>query len=268
MMKNKLIPKSKRSNAFPHFQDNYNLLKPQKFFSRNFCSDQESKRFLTCKKAQGHVEMMLSFILFISAILFIFAFMNPFSKSVDKSNELEQTQRAIMQQISDKAGRLSAVSYDPTECYDFINSEYPGNYVEFAGSTPKKYTIYFSDKFNSQNAPHKVGNPLSSCLNPLVENTDYKLGVFSNETIILYDSLKDFAADCSSYAGYQQKRRDLGISMDFVLNITDMNREPLADLNFAKRISGGVDVKSKEFPIKIIKSDGTVIDAIFNIRVW
>ena len=253
-----------------------NLLKPQKFFSRNFCSDQESKRFLTCKKAirvsnqliinkiipnskraQGHVEMMLSFILFISAVLFIFGFMNPFSKSVDKSNELEQVQRVIMQQISDKAGRLSAVSYDASGCYDFVNNEYPENYVEFADSAPNKYTIYFSNKFTGQNA-----------LNKILGCTNYKLGVFSNETIILYESLKDFAVSCSSDAGYQQKKRDLGISMDFVLNITNMNREPLADLNFAKRISAGVEVKSKEFPIKIIKSDGTIIDAIFNIRVW
>lgn len=214
------------------------------------------------KRAQGHIEMMLSFILFISAILFIFFYINPFSKSVDKSNELEQIQRIIMQSISEKAGRLSVVSYDASGCYDFDSAYYPGNYVEFAESSPtppRMYTIYFSDKFPDKIAAHKNNPP--GC-------TNFKLGVFSNETIILYDSLKDLAANCNTEIGYKDIKKNLGISMDFVFNNTDMNRVPLSELNFAKRIPAGVEVQAKELPIKLIKSDGTTVNAIFNIKVW
>ncbi len=236
---NKIIPNTKRANSHLYFK----------------CYKLTPKS----KRAQGHVEMMLSFILFIGAILFIFVYLNPFSKSVDSRNELEQVQRIIMQQISDNAGRLSVVSYDNSGCYKFDNSQYPANYVEFAESVSKKYTIYFSNKFTGQNAPHKI----DSC-----GDASYKLGVFSNETIILYDLLKNFAASCNSDLGYQQKKKDLGLSLDFALNITDMNRQPIGDLNFAKKVSAGVEVKSKEFPIKIVKEDGTIINAIFNVKVW
>ena len=252
---------NKRTNAHSHFMNNYNLQKCKR--ALRVSNQQIMKKLIpNSKRSQGHIEMMLSFILFITAILFIFFYINPFSKTADKSNELEQIQNKIMQSISEKAGRLSVVSYSGN-CYNFNELEYPSvNYVEFPESSSggiDKYTIYFSNKFPSKINTHK-DNPIGC--------TSYKLGVFSNETIILYDLLKDLATGCNTDAGYKDTKKNLGISLDFTLNITDMSRVPLADLNFAKRIPAGVEVQSEEFPIKIVNSNGATVDAIFNIKVW
>ncbi len=223
---------------------------------------------LNSKRSQGHVEMILSFVLFISAIIFIFFYINPFSKTIDNGNEIEQVQRIIMKNISVKAGRLTIASYvdpinNPDGCYDFAALEYPSvNYVEILETTPgtdKKYTIYFSDSFPTINPNHRI---------PSCSANNYKLGAYSKETIILYDLLENLATISNTDIGYKKIKEDLGINMDFIINSTDLNRNYISELSFRRRVPTGVKIDSKELPIRLIKNDGTMLDVIFNLRVW
>lgn len=209
------------------------------------------------KIGQGHVEVIISFVLFMGAILFIFFYINPFSITKENSNDIDQTQKIITQAISSEAGRLSITGNESNGCYEFSNSEYPGNYIEYPETTPKKYTIYFSDKFSSPNAPNKK----SGC-------TDYKLGVYSNDTIIIYDLLKNISTASANDADYKNLKKNLGINSDFNIECSDMNKNTISELSFYRRIPFTIQVKSKEFPIRIIKSDGTILQAMFGLKVW
>src|SRR3989344_8670075 len=95
------------------------------------------------RKSQGHVEVILSFALFIGAILFIFLFMNPALKNNDKKIDIEQISNRIIQDMSLKVGKLSIISN--SSCYDFVN-DYGISYVET--KIGDEFIIYFSDENN------------------------------------------------------------------------------------------------------------------------
>ncbi len=82
---------NKKDNAFLHFKNNKNkLLKPQKFSLRNFCSDQESRRFLTYKKAIS-IPFEWIFAMIIGAII-IFLAIYVATKGFDTGNKYVNTQ--------------------------------------------------------------------------------------------------------------------------------------------------------------------------------
>ncbi len=210
------------------------------------------------KSAQSHVEMMLSFLLFISAIVFIFFYINPFAKTADNTNELNQVQKIIIENASAKVGRLSIV-INSGGCYNFAPADYSNNnYIEIS-EPPKKYTIYFSEIFPSTHAPKKDEN---------CDPSRYRLGIFLNDTIMSYDRLKSIASACKNDAGYKDTLRNLGIIMDFSFSCKDENGNVIDEISFTRRIPSSVQVDSKEFPIRLIKDDGSIINVIFNLKVW
>lgn len=214
------------------------------------------------KRSQGHVEMILSFILFIGAILFIFFYINPFTKTTDNSDEINQIQNIIIRNITATVGRLSVLG-NSAGCYNFIDGDYPStNYVEVKGNTPNLYTIYFGD---ADVFPDIIKPNKGSC-------SDYSLGIFSNETIISYRKLKQLAYDGKDNIGaasrYQDLKKNLGINMDFVISVTDLDRNPIPELSFSKNIPRTVEVESREFPMVAVNESGNDNQIIFNLRVW
>jgi len=216
------------------------------------------------KKGQGHIEMMLSFVLFLAAVLFIFFYIKPFDNTTGHSDELNSVQNIIINYITSNVGRLSIVSSSPSGCYDFNPLNYTdssGKYVEVVENSPstkKLYTIYFGDPsiFPNIITPHK-----SAC-----SVSDYTLGVFSNQTIISYRKIQQFVQDLND--PMKQVKKDLGINADFSINTTDFNRNPIPALSFSKNIPGTVEVESKEFPIVAINDSGQSNELILNIKVW
>lgn len=225
-----------------------------------------------CKRSQGHIEMMLSFALFLGAILFIFFYINPFAKTVEHSNELNSVQNKIMNYITANVGRLSVISnYDlvlnPNYCYYFDALKYADAsavYVEDEGSilsNKKQYTIYFgdSDVFQPTPPPHKV----VGC-NPLY----YRLGVFSNQTIISSAKIKYIVQRAGVSLDYSDFKKSLGISGDFSINTTNLNRISIPELSFSRNIPGTVEVESREFPVVAINDSGQANQLIINIKAW
>jgi hypothetical protein len=217
------------------------------------------------KRGQGHVEMIISFILFVGAVLFIFFYINPFTQTVDKSGDMERVQSIIIKNISATVGRLSIIG---TGCYHFEESQYGTNYVEVLGDNilgKKQYTIYFGepDVFN-KSAPHRDTCPLN-----------YQLGVFSNETIISYERLLRLAIDIGNDAGntnpltdYKKVKQNLGINMNFLINCTDLNGNVIPDLSFSKNIPPTTEVESRQLPMVLINKNGQANQIILNLKAW
>jgi hypothetical protein len=133
------------------------------------------------------------------------------------------------------------------------------NYIEAPGDYPGMYIIYFGapDVF-SDNHPHKDGSCLSS---------SYKLGIFSNETIISYKKLQQLSYDLN--ANYKGEKTNLGISRDFSIDSFDLDTgNKISEISFDKNIPRSINIESIELPVVLINESGYSKNIIFNLKVW
>jgi len=204
------------------------------------------------KKAQSHVEVIISFIIFIGFLLFLFIFLNPFAKP-KPDYILEDTQRALIENISSRVGKLSIITGNEN-CYDFNEEDYEGHYIEVKEDVGEKdkYTIYFNDIFQN-NAPKKGCSPL-----------DYSLGSYSEEDMVVYEKIEELKTSYES--NYENLKNEFGLTNDFLFLVKDLDGEEKISVD--KKIPLGVNVKVKEIPIAVINNRGEVQNLILIIKTW
>jgi len=212
-----------------------------------------NKRLLNSKRSQSHVEIILSFVIFIGFLLFVFIFMNPFAKAKDTSYIMDNIQKTVIGNITEKIGKLSIILNKTGDCYDFNETNYKSNYYEVQEDN-MKYMIYFSNIFTI-NAPNKN----SSC-NP----NNYTLGVYSEEEMVVYEKIINLKNNYNS--DYNSLKSSLGITNDFSFNVENMMGEEL--ISVSRNIPTGIDVEAREIPIRTINSNGQIQELILNIKAW
>lgn len=203
------------------------------------------------KKAQGHVEVMLSFVIFIGFLIFTFVFLNPFARTKEPSYIMDNAQKAIIGYISDDVGKLSIIT-NGTSCYQFAAEDYNTNYKE-VDERNGKYIIYFNKIFDNSSTK-KDGCPLN-----------YTLGVYSKEKMIIYNKILTLK---NNYSDYDNLKISLGITDDFLFTVRDLVGNPITELSVSRNIPQGIDVESRDIPIRVINSAGQIQEFILNIRVW
>jgi len=208
-------------------------------------------------KAQGHVEIILSFIIFISFLLFLMVFMNPFAKSKQDINYFDNARDSIIKNITLKVNRISIIENETNGCYNItlqLKNKYGNNYREVAQCN-RRYHIYFSDFFvpGSPNENKKCGPK------------NYTLGAYSKEKIIAYEKIVEL--NQSYNANYKNLKKHLGISRDFLFKIKDMQGNELG-LSVDRQVSRTQNVNAKEIPIRVIDSNGEFYECILNIMIW
>lgn len=209
------------------------------------------------KNAQGHVEMIISFLLFVGVIILLFIFLNPISQPESDTLTIDNVKETLIKNMSSDIGKLSIITNETgiNECYNFNSVDYPEKYIEVA-EAPRKYTILFSDTFSSSNAPRKY---------QLCNSGGYILGSYSEEKIIVYDrviSIRD-----SYNSGYSLLKKSLGISNDFSFSFRNFNGSEISNLSVSKNFPSG-ERKSEDIPVRIINSSGNIQELILNIMAW
>jgi len=180
-------------------------------------------------KAQGHVEIMLSFVLFIGAIIFIFVFISPFK--ADKEILIEDNvQKIIMQNITKDIGMLSIViGINPNNCYKFVESDYNGNYIEKWDSVLRTYTIYFSEEFTTFNPNY---NP--ACGSEIPTPYEYTLASYSIEKVVFNKSIIELK---NAYENdYNKLKQQLGIDYDFSFNFKLLDQTIIESLSISRTV--------------------------------
>jgi hypothetical protein len=208
------------------------------------------------KKSQGHVEMILSFVLFISFLLFIFAFLNPFSKSKEPDYIMEDIQRSILDNISSEVGIFTVFPNTTFGCYNLstkITEDYGSNYRENVESG-LKYTLYFSDLIN----------PASMYKNAGCSELNYTLGVYIKEKLVSEDLVQEF--NISYVSDYKGLKKSLGINKEFSLIVLDQDKNPI--FTAIRKIPNNVEVESKEIPVRTIDSNAQIMERIILIKSW
>ena len=205
------------------------------------------------KKAQSHVEMMLSLVIFVGALTFIFIFLNPFAKTGEKISIIDEIQKTVVEDMSSEIGKLSVIGDTGPNNY-IIPSGYGSNFIEVQEtfSNPIKCQLYFSDVF---------GAGTQTC-----QFNAYTLGVYSKEEMIVWDKIillkQNYETD------YNNLKSLLGISDDFSFSFRNIGGGEIGVLSVLKNPPVGVNVESKDFPVRVMDNSGNINELILNIRVW
>jgi hypothetical protein len=205
------------------------------------------------KKAQGHVEIILSFLIFIGALIFLFIFINPFAKTEEVS-VIDGLQRKIIEEISLEIGKLGVITSCELCCYNFTLEDYVGNYQEKQEAS-RKYSIYFGEIFNN------ISNR-----NPLCDPSNYTLGTYSKEKMIVENKTLELVIQYNT--DYESLKNNLGITNEFAFNFKNLVGEEILLLTVSKQPPVGVNVEAREFPIRMIDNNTNIQELILNIRAW
>lgn len=206
------------------------------------------------KRSQGHIEVMLSFTIFVGFLLFIFIFLNPFAKT--KSDQvINNVQESIINEISGEIGKLSIVVNRTTDCYDkFKVTIYGDNFIEKPDINPRKYTIYYNDIFGAGIDP--------SC--SAESGRNYSIGTYSKEKIIIYEKIQELKTNYTN--NYEGLKTSLGILNEFVFELKRIDGG--VEIGVNKNIPVGIEVEAANIPMRVINSKGNISEYILNIKTW
>ncbi len=215
------------------------------------------------KKAQAHLETVLSFVIFIGFLLFIFIYINPFANLNQKKEVMRNIENSIMKNITQDIPTISCVpkqrtttNKGPCDLCGFDDLSY--NYYAIR-EDGEKYVAYYSDMFS--NTPIK-------CIDPAEYNYIYELGVLANKTVIFEESIKYLKSRYeNSESSYNQLRQELGIVYDFSFKVQDLDKNEIGGLSVTKQTLSK-DVDAKNIPIRTINATGDVKELILNLRAW
>ena len=237
-MVEKFNPKFRKANS--HLSSVVKLLKVPEF-----------------KRSQGHVEMILTTVLFIGALIFIFIFL----RSPFQSREIstEKVEMVLINNLSYNVGKLSVIVDSDNDCYNLgeVNDDYGNNFIEVHDSINKrKYTIYYGDFFDSS----LIGK--ISCSS---KNSDkFKLGVYTKEKIITKNKIQNLKI---AYDDYAILKEALKIE-DFSFQFKNLNNEIITELSVNHLIPENINVASNDIPVRVIDEKGNILELILNIKTW
>jgi hypothetical protein len=203
------------------------------------------------KKSQGHVEMIISFAIFISALIFIFLFINPFEEKTP-DNHVNEVQEAILKNLNSEIEKLSVVITNTAEdCYDTY--PYGNDFIEVKDAD-RKFTLYYN----------LSGSGIKSCSANL--RREFTQGTYSREEFISYEKAGDFAEMYN--LDYNQVKSIIRTSSDFSFSIKEINGNEISEISVSREIPKGIEVYSKEIISRMIYSDAQIKNIILTVRVW
>jgi len=235
---------------------------------------------LKSKRSQGHIEMIISFIVFVGFVGVLLFFLNPLENSsyIDYA-VLDITEEVLMQ---DWAVEYSVVSLTldspegncfrvPNELgltgdlvvYDEGNNKKIGNvagsdlYID--GSSYRHYKIYSSDSFSD--------GSLSGCNS--LEGNNAVFGTKNTFNTVFYEDIEAFVEEY--YSDYEGLKDRLGLSNDFIVNVFT---QPLVDveadllMNASRFVPRVVEVTARDLVVVAINNDAQQIPIIINIQAW
>ncbi len=227
----------------------------------------------------GHFEMIISFIFFIGFVFFMFMFISPWNNSVLPSSALSRLHDTFINQVDTP---LSSV---------FIKANYTGSASCFSINLPKdifKYAITDGSSFVTLLGGVGVDSGLSSddlslrgdddffrvAISPEFSDegvsscdtlTDFELGGVVELQVVSYSKLTNMTA--KYYSDYKGLKKDLKIAdiFDFAIVPDEMDEVVM-------KPSGGIpdsaNVLARDYVVKVLKSNGSVSNERFSIRIW
>jgi hypothetical protein len=230
------------------------------------------------KGISGHIELILSFLIFITFVVFLLIFVNPIKKTNTTTYYLDLTESAIMDNIKTNLTTFSVtLPSNALACFcipypspgadkklivkndkgEIVTATYIGGNICINGGN-RFHKIYFSEEFE------EVPVACDPATNTLAEGT-YTIGVLNEYDKVSGKALSNLNEDYND--DYANLKINLAIPGDFniIVNLTD-NGEYLA---YGKtQEPKNAEIMAREIPIEIINSTGGFIPAVMNLQAW
>jgi hypothetical protein len=241
------------------------------------------------KGASGHIEVIISFTIFLAFVTFLLIFVNPIEKTKETNHYIDITEKTLMENIETDLTSFSitiepAVISSVTGCFCFdypvpdkVAAEdedgiktnagtFPGNYVcvnpaqTAGGSNKKHYKIHFSPEF---------AESTGGCTGPggdfILGSSDYALGVRNEYKKVSKSQL--LWINTSYNSNYHNLRAtELNLKNNFNIVVKSLDGENLV---YGKiKEPKEINIMAKEIPIEILDEHGRITPAIINLQVW
>jgi len=237
------------------------------------------------KGAAGHIEIIISFLIFIAFVVFLLVFINPIEKTKDNKHYFEITEKAIMEYLKANLTTFSVnfepeVLLQPDRCV-CIDYDYPannkvvgkddvynrvpaittGDYLCIELIIPKKfYRLYFSEEFTEETGACEG----TSHYNVLSEDL-YTLGVLNKYEKISNKSL--YSLNQAYDTNYENLRTNI-LNLNNYFNIEVRTTDGVL-LAYGKiQEPKEENIIARDIPIEVINENGDTMPAIMNLQVW
>lgn len=235
------------------------------------------------KKAVGHVETVLSFVIFIGFLAFLLAIFNPFSDPID-SSLIDNVVLKMNEQLTIEVSRMSIrLDNSPGGCFSIVpindlkctsgniivkdkeGNKLNANLWQIEESTLTNsddklfYTIYCSEEL--------IGNPTGGGCIGLTED-DYTLGIIVERNPWSESKITDFVDNYTN--DYNNlKTQIVPQGNDFRFFIWDLNNldgDPLFEAT--RETPLGIRIDSRTIGIDVLDNEANIIQRTLNIQVW
>jgi hypothetical protein len=233
------------------------------------------------KAAQSHVEMVLSFTIFVGFVMVILLFINPIREKSIGYASLEVVMEKVLSNLSLSYQYIGLILHDPVNSGCFtVNNTLGSNsktlVLDDSGllknsknnrqtidieATPNArfYKVYFSEGFNYTSPSSLVG-----C--KVLPRSNYSFGVLVIENSVFLDNLQDF--NKSYHQDYATLKTRLESKEDFDFTVYNIDKtQILFDVSKSNKLKTG-NVLAREVPLRIINKLGERSDVVFILRVW
>ena len=213
----------------------------------------QKDKMIRGKKGAGHVEMIISFVIFIGFLIFLFVMFNPFQKPADNSDvdavyiKLEEAMEVELTSVSVNIKTLT----EPTktcsaiidsELIDDLNCDTLGVIVKKDGSTKISGNIE-GNLINIQGGPgfytilcakDLITQSISGC-----SSADYTIGIINTKKMWAKSELTNFDIATNKFAD----------NYGFV--VSDLNKQVLVNKYDSTKVPTGIRVQAKSYPIDV-----------------
>lgn len=268
--------KSKKRNSHLHSNINYKLLKCKRSNSRPDIVNLK-KRYSMSKRSQGHVEMIISFVIFISFIIFLIIVFKPARIAAADTSALDITESKILKYFSTNLTvssitlnssfstavgsciytefPLSSSIIIKSEDTSIVNAKRENDNIYFEYNGQRFYRIYSSIELEEKNID------ISSCQK--LNGGNYTIGVTKVQEKTSFSKLIKF--NYSYYNDYSNLKKNLSLINDFTFVIRDSSGNIFEGNRYKP---SGLNIIAKDIPIEILDSNASLTQAILNLQVW
>jgi len=229
------------------------------------------RSILKRKKGQGHIEMIMSFTLFLGFIITMLVFFRPAVKS--RGVTLTLVEGNIIENLSTQVYFFSVKASNPN-CFCFSNPyEAEGNVIIFDSSanvlggwvsgdriciersSSNFFYVYMSDEFKSSSG---------TCNNVITVDAENDVGLLRTITAVSNSSLWNFKQEYDQ--NYTKLQERMGMSYDFRFIVFNSEHEQVMELQ--RKIPLGKPVYSRDKPVEIVYENGEVEESIIRFYAW
>ena len=247
------------------------------------------------KKASGHIEIVLSFVIFIGFVIFLFA-MFPVYQTKKSEIGLDSAERGILNLTSVEVNYFSIIftdhykRYKNYQCFyypardasskivvknasgDRVNATSIGSnwYVCDQSWTQGNYDTFYGFYYSSEFLEEGYGlpSPIPNCADLKVKNDQvgYDIGLVRADYMISYNKTVNLTRTYSD--SYESVKGDFSIPAgeNFEFAITDLKGNII--LNVSRNKPERTTVLSRNTPIQMVYKNGTYVFGMLNVKTW